>query len=403
MFSDEDYMKILEFSMKDFIANNDIIAGFPWFGAWGRDTMIALEGVLRLEGGAIIAQKILGKYTAQIINGLIPNMCSESQQQANYNSIDGTLWFILRLYQVNLALNDAIKETNKVSSERWKNCIEVANSMLESIVLKPHNDFHMREDGLLSLNESFAWATWMDAKVHDKPVTPRNGAPIEVNALLYNALCAFEKMVEEHNSKVNTKQNIFTNQAFLEAKAKIKTSFDKFWIGDYLADRLLGDEQLKEYRPNAIVATSLPFTNQLLTLNKLQQIYETAHAELFTPYGIRSLSPKDSKFNKKYIGVVEERDKAYHQGTVWGWLTLPFVQTWLNAYPNKSAEEAINHISYIVSKLRNGYKRGHIASVAEVWDGDKPHFPKGCPAQAWSVSALFTIECMIRDLKGGEL
>jgi glycogen debranching enzyme len=230
--------------------------------------------------------------------------------------------------------------------------------------------------------------------------TPRNGAPVEINALLFNAICAYEKMIDEYNDLSDDKKNMLTNQVFLEAKACIHDSFQKFWIDDFLADRIVGDEPIREYRPNAIIATSLPFSEKLLSLDKIQQIYEVAHRELFTYYGLRTLSPKDPKFKKKYFGGIAERDRAYHQGTVWAWLLLPMAKTWLKAFADRPVEEAVNHLSYLIEKLRNGYMRGHIASVAEIWDGDKPHFPKGCPAQAWSVSAVYCIENMILDLKG---
>ena len=399
-FNQEDYLKILEFSMRDFLANNNIVAGFPWFGAWGRDTMIALDGVLQLPKGSETAFEILEKYFSQIKDGLIPNMCSESHQEANYNSIDATLWFIIRMYEVCSDLAKNYPGTKKIKIERWKSIIHITEKILERILEKPHPDFFLRSDGLLELRENFASATWMDAKVNGQAVTPRCGAPVEINALLYNALCAYEKMIDEYNEISPDRDSFLTNQAYLEAKACIEESFQKFWIGDFLADRLVGDKPVKEYRPNAVLATSLPFSEKLLSLDKIQQVYDTAHVELFTPYGLRSLSPKDPKFKKKYFGGVTERDKAYHQGTVWAWLLLPLVRTWIKAYPNKSVQESINHINYLTEKLRNGYMRGHIASVAEVWDGDKPHFPKGCPAQAWSVSALYTIEHIIQELQG---
>ena len=401
MFNHDDYLKILELSMKDFLANDDIIAGFPWFGAWGRDTMIALEGVLQLPKGAEIGFKILEKYARQIKNGLIPNMCNESHQAANYISIDATLWFIIRLYEITKSLNETSNEAKKIKLERWKYVIKLTEQVLESILEKTNENFFIREDGLLELKENFASATWMDAKIDNVAVTPRNGAPVEINALLFNAISSYEKMTDLYNEISPDRDNILTNQMFLEAGQLIQQSFKKFWIEDYLADRIVGDLVIKEYRPNAIIATSLPFTDKLLSIDKIRQVYETAHVELFTPYGIRSLSPKDSKFKRKYIGSVTERDKAYHQGTVWGWLLLPFVKTWLWANPNLDKEASLNHISYLIERFRNGYMKGHIASVAEVWDGDKPHFPKGCPAQAWSVSALYCIEKIIIELKGG--
>jgi len=409
MFAHKDYMKILELSMRDFLANNDIIAGFPWFGAWGRDTMISMEGIMKLPKGAETAFAILEKYAKQVKNGLIPNMCGESHQEANYISIDATLWFVLRMYEVCKELHENYPDSKKNKMERCKAAAELAETILKEVLgvsgkgAKKGNqpkDFFIRSDGLIELSENFASATWMDAKVYDTAVTPRSGAPVEINALLFNALCAYEKMVDGHNEHCTARDTILTNQLLLEARSCLAESFQKFWIGDFLADRLIGDEPVREYRPNAFIATSLPFSDKLLSLDKIQQVYETGYVELFTPYGIRTLSPKDPKFKKKYFGGVVERDKAYHQGTVWAWLLLPFAKTWLKAYPDKSVEESINHLSYLIEKLRNGYMRGHIASVAEVWDGDKPHFPKGCPAQAWSVSAVFCIEHILLELQG---
>jgi len=400
LFSHADYMRILEFSMRDFLANNDIIAGFPWFGCWGRDTMISMEGVQKLPKGALIAYDILMKYAEQVKDGLLPNMCGESHQESNYHTIDATLWFIIRLWEVCSDLSANYSDTKKVKLARWKHAIRLTENIFEALLERPHKQFFLRTDGLLEITELFASATWMDANVDGKPVTPRDGAPVEINALLYNAICSYEKMIEEYNAISPDRDNLLTNQAYMEASICIAESFGKFWIGDYLADRLVGDEPVKEYRPNAIIAMSLPFSSRLVSPIKMQQIYETAHVELFTLYGLRTLSPRDPRYQKKYIGGGEERDRAYHQGTVWAWLLLPFVKTWLVAFANRPIEELIAHVNYLVEKLRNGYVRGHIASVAEVWDGDKPHFPKGCPAQAWSVSALYSIENILLSLQG---
>ncbi|HOD53036.1 MAG TPA: amylo-alpha-1,6-glucosidase [Candidatus Cloacimonadota bacterium] len=396
MFEYPDYLKILELSMTDFMANNDIVAGFPWFGAWGRDTMIALESIIQMPKGAEYAWSVLKKYNEQRKNGLLPNMCSESGQGGNYDTIDASLWFIIRLYETVEKLNQ--KGTQKQKTANWKEIIDITENTLNELLFKENEHFFIREDGLLELGHSFASATWMDAKISGNPVTPRDGAPVEINALLYNALCYYELMIEKYNNIAPESKFYLLNNEFIEQKNLIKESFSKYWIGDFLADRIYRDQVIAEYRPNAIIAASLPFTP--LSIDKLQQIYECAHIELFTPYGLRTLSPRDYKFKKKYIGDLNQRDKAYHQGTVWAWLLLPFVKTWLRAYPGKSVNESRNHISYLIEKFRNGYQKGHIASIAEVWDGDKPHFPKGTPAQAWSVNALYCIEMILSNLEG---
>jgi predicted glycogen debranching enzyme len=397
MFNYEDYMKLLEFSMRDFVANNDIIAGFPWFGCWGRDTMISLEGVLNLPKGDLLAYDILLKYANQIQNGLIPNMCSESFQQANYNSIDATLWFIIRLYQVCKSIETNHVQAKKDKLVRWKYAKKIVENIFECLLENNHPDFFIRYDGLLELREHFSSATWMDAKINNYAVTPRDGCPVEINALLFNAVCCYEKIIESHNALSTESDNFLTSQSFLEVSSRIKESFIKYWVGDFLADRLMGETPICEIRPNAIIAMSLPFSNRLLSQDKIQQLYETAFYELYTPYGLRTLSTRDYKFQKKYSGTLEERDYAYHNGTVWAWLLLPLVHTWFNAFPKKPFDETVQHITYVIDKLRNGYMYGHIASVAEVFDGDKPHFPKGCPAQAWSVSALFSIENILAN------
>ena len=395
LFDKEAYYKILELSMTDFIANDNIIAGFPWFGAWGRDTMIALEGVLRLPKGADIAWQVLKNYAVLIKDGLIPNMISESGQAGNYTSIDATLWFILRLFETCEILTQ--KGTQKQKLNYWKEVIDLTEKILNDLIYKTHYDFKIREDGLIELMHSFASATWMDAKINNISVTPRDGAPVEINALFYNALCCYMIMIEKYNNIAPESKFYITNLEYTQLKDQIKESFHKFWIGDYLADRLYHDEPIKEYRPNALIATSLPFSP--LSVDKIQQVYECAHVELFTPYGLRTLSPRDPSFKKKYFGDQIQRDKTYHQGTVWAWLLLPFVKTWLKAYPYKSSNESINHISYLIEKFRNGFSKGHIASIAEVWDGEKPHFPKGTPCQAWSVSAIYVIEMILKEME----
>ena len=396
MFADEDYKKILEMSLSDFMANNDIVAGFPWFGAWGRDTMIVLEGIIKMPNGAEYAWEVLKKYAEQRRNGLLPNMLAESGQTGNYDSIDATLWFIIRLYETLDILSK--KGSTKQKIANWRLAIRITEDTLQKILFAEQDSFFIRDDGLIHLNHSFASATWMDAKVDGQAVTPRDGSPVEINALLINALSYYELMIERYNEIAPGNKFYVLNDSFVESKELLIESFAKFWMGDYLADRLYHNEVIAEYRPNAVIAASLPFTP--LSIDKLQMVYESAHVELFTPYGLRSLSPRHYQFQKKYIGSVKNRDSAYHQGTVWAWLFLPFVKTWLRAYPDKSYADVKEHIGYLINSFRNGYQRGHIASIAEIWDGDKPHFPKGAPAQAWSVSALYAIEHILSNLEG---
>jgi len=388
LFSYDEYLKILEFALKDFVSNDDIVAGYPWYGAWGRDTMFVLNALLHSQDSADLVEKTLRKYSLHIKDGLIPNMLPESGREVNYDSIDATLWYVILLYKLGKKKN---------TSKFWKEAITTAELILTNIVSNQKHPFLIREDGLIELLPEFSHATWMDVKIDDKAVTPRNGAPVEINALWYNAICCYEEMCNRLNEKVSKKHPVAI--IITDFKDKVYSSFQKFWLDDYLADRLIGDEPVIEFRPNSLLAASLPWS--LLSREQMQKLFEKSFKELYTFYGIRTLTPKDMKFRKKYFGSQIERDKAYHNGSVWAWLLGAFCGTYLKAYHGvKSTAEIKKDLSEFVGNFRNSFIRGHIGSIAELWDGDSPHFPKGAPAMAWSVAALYNIETYIDSLEG---
>jgi predicted glycogen debranching enzyme len=391
MFDYPDYLKLLEQSLSHFLLQDNIIAGYPWFGCWGRDTFITMSALLADEKNYRLCWKIIKNYGRLIKDGLLPNMLPESGQEGNYTTIDASLWFVLRIYDlVSLLENNDLYGKKTIIRESVKLSSQVINGLLENTTFP----FSIGSDGLIYLEEGFAASTWMDAKVEGRAITPRTGAPVEINALFYNALCSHKQLVDKYEKK--------TGDSLLKSKIEklikiIPDSFQKFWIGDYLADRIVDGKPVKEYRPNALIATSLKFP--LISTAKMQTIITTASKQLLTPYGLRTLTPRDHRFKKKYLGNVEERDKQYHQGTVWAFLLDFYAQTYINAYQEtKTTSEMVNDLVKIVASLRNGFMKGHIRSVAEVWDGDKSHFPKGCPAQAWSVAALYRIEHLINRL-----
>jgi predicted glycogen debranching enzyme len=382
----EDYLKILEFALKDFVANDDIIAGYPFYGAWGRDTMVVLNALLHSAGNQELVERILGKYRRHIKGGLIPNMLAESGREANYDSIDATMWYIILLWKLGKIKHEA---------RFWKDAIALTEEILTAISNNFQYPFNLRKDGLIELNQDFAHGTWMDVRIDGKPVTPRAGAPIEINALWYNALCAYHAMCEASNELC--KENNPPLEPFDALKDKVLASMQKFWDGEFLADRLEGDKGIVEIRPNAIIALSLPW--QIFDLGIMKQVLERTFSELYTYYGIRTLSPKDVRFRKKYYGTQRERDLSYHNGSVWAWLFGPFCGLYLKVYrTEKSDQEIAEALSSFIGTFRSSFMKGHIASIAEVWDGDAPHFPKGAPAQAWSVAALYNIETYISSL-----
>ncbi len=390
LFTDQEYLKILKFALCDFIANDDIVAGYPWFGAWGRDTMVSINAFFHIPEMLGYCEQILMKYSQYIKDGRIPNMFPESGLEGNYDSMDATLWYVILLNKLGRYKKD---------SQLWDILLHIVEEIFKGILEHKGGLFEIRDDGLLNLNREFAHATWMDVRINNVCVTPRDGAPVEINALWYNAICSYEEMIGQSGKSPSRKTKLM--KTLFEIRDKIGVSFQKFWIGDYLADRLVGDEPVLEFRPNSLLAVALP--KMLISKQQAQQLFEKAKDELYTPYGIRTLSPRDYKFHKKYYGTQTERDMAYHQGTVWAWLIGPYCGTYLKAYKGiKPNEEIKNDLSSFIATFRNSFMKGHIASIAEVWDGESPHFPKGAPAQAWSVAALYNIESYIQTLDSEE-
>ncbi len=386
LFDRKGYMKILEFALQDFVTHDDVVAGYPFYGPWGRDTMVVLNALLRKSDMLETAERVLRKYGDHIHNGLIPNMMAETGREANYDSVDATLWYIIMLWKLG-------KKKNLKGF--WKEVIELTESIIPALMNHKDGSFAVRADGLLELSPAFAHGTWMDVRIEGKAVTPRWGAPIEINSLWFNALCAYEAMCDAYNQSGKLKHN--ANLDLLRLKDKVQDSFGKFWTGEFLADRLEGDKAIVEIRPNAIIALSLPWSPVSRDIMKL--VLERSFEELYTFYGIRTLSRKDTRFRKKYYGTQKERDLAYHNGSVWAWLFGPFCGLYLKVYRNEKSDAEIAAVfGEFIGVFRKGFMRGHIASVAEVWDGDIPHFPKGAPAQAWSVAALYNIETYLDSL-----
>lgn len=392
LFTFDEYRILLKTAMEDFIANDNIIAGFPWFSAWGRDTWISLKALLTM-GHVDLALKIIDTYGARMENGCIPNVLGEGGQGENYDTIDASLWFVLRAYEAVTDIHD-----DATLKKVFKTILPVIVHYLKD----PELPFHCDEDGLLSIRPG-PWAlTWMDAKIYGTPITPRYGKCVEINALWYNALCACVALAERagvsSSEKLKHARFHLTIGEVTKSIEKLEHSAAAFITPQGLADRIEDGKIFDELRPNALIAVSLPF--KLWEHDIVQRVWEYSRHELFTPYGIRTLSPAHSAFKKKYIGDQKMRDMAYHNGTVWAWLLSPFVHTYYDIFKSeKTPDELREDIIFFIWSFRNGFMRGHIASVAEVWDGDIPHFPKGCPAQAWSVAALVEAEALIDAIK----
>lgn len=341
-----------------------IIAGYPWFTDWGRDTMISLPGLLIAKGRLAEAREIMEAFLAYMKQGLIPNRFPDAGESPEYNTVDGTLW----MFQTVRAWLDAGGDRRFLRDAFYPAAKEVIAwhllGTLYGIGVDP-------SDNLLAHGPQL---TWMDTKF-----TPRAGKAVEVNALWHGALC----LMSQWASEVNDNPAEFANHA-----QAVRDSFPAaFWNTkrDCLKD-LRDDEKV---RPNQIFAVSLPY--DLLNKQQQQAVVRIVHRELLTPVGLRTLERSDSGYEPRYEGAPEQRDAAYHQGTVWPWLLGPFIDAYLTAC-GRTAKN-LEYCRGLVEKLEiEAALGGCLGAIAEIYDGDEPRLPRGCPAQAWSMAEIARVK-----------
>ena len=349
-----------------------IIAGYPWFTDWGRDTMIALPGLTISTGRYDIAKTILSTFAKYVDKGMLPNVFPDAGEIPEYNTVDATLWY----FEAIRAYYEATKDKEFIA-ELFPLLTDIVNWHIKGT----RYNIKMDDDGLLSAGEEGVQLTWMDAKVGDWVVTPRIGKPVEVNALWYNALVCMNYFAGVLGKSASQYQ---------EMVDKTRSHFSKFWYeeGGYCYDTIDSpDGNDTSFRPNQIFAVSLPSTDvgaNLAPLSKPQQkmVVDKVAQKLLTSYGLRSLSTDDPHYIGIYGGDRLQRDGSYHQGTTWGWLIGHFIQAHLQVY-NKP-ELARSFLLPIADHLQDGC----IGSISEIFDGDAPFTPRGCFAQAWSVAEV---------------
>ena len=350
-----------------------IMAGYPWFTDWGRDTMIALPGITLSTGRYDDAKEILTTFALNLKDGLLPNVFDDvSGAACHYNTVDATLWFFY-----------AIKKYYEHTQD--EEFIEMIYPKLEEVI-KQHKEgtsYNIKvdpTDGLLSAGKEGVQLTWMDAKVDDWVVTPRQGKAVEINALWYNALKIFNELGQELGYEDKN----------LDLITKIEDNFvDKFWYQqeNYLYDVINENEKDASLRPNQVFVVSLPYS--LLTAEKEKAIINKVYEELYTPLGMRSLAPSDSEYIGEYGGKRAIRDAAYHQGTTWGWLIGSFFEGYLKV--NNYSEAAKKNVLKMYQPFMEHLNNYGLGNISEVFDGDFPHEPRGCYAQAWSVAELLRV------------
>ena len=348
-----------------------VIAGYPWFTDWGRDTMISLEGLTLMTGRRNEAELILRMFANYVHDGLIPNMFPEGESDGLYNTADATLWFFHAIHRYVRITNDST--TLKLLLPKLMEIIEHhRNGTLFGIGMDP-------KDGLLRQGQEGYQLTWMDAKVGDWVVTPRRGKAVEINALWYNALRLMEGWLKDEGQEAAMRR-------MKETADRARESFNKrFWYeqGGYLYDVVDAENGGSDdaCRPNQVFAISLD--HPVLDEARWKPVMDVVTDRLLTPVGLRSLAPGHPDYKAKYYGDLRSRDAAYHQGTVWAWLIGPYVDAWLKLNPGKEAE-ARRFLAGLVGHMDDAC----IGSVGEVFDAEAPYTPRGCVAQAWSVAEV---------------
>jgi predicted glycogen debranching enzyme len=351
-------------------AGHTVIAGYPWFSDWGRDTMISLPGLTLATNRSEIARDIILEFSNHISQGMLPNRFPDIGEEPEYNTVDATLWY----FESIRAYVDLTGDQKLVLDELYDKLADVIDWHLKGTRYKIHVD----TDGLLCAGEPGVQLTWMDAKVGDHVITPRTGKPVEIQALWYNAL----RIMAEFAAALGKAED----KARFDAMADLaKLSFNAaFWNadGEYLYDVVENGNRDASVRPNQIFAVALK--HSMLDEERSRTVVEKVEAELLTPVGLRSLSPHDPAYVPVYIGSPWERDSAYHQGTVWGWLIGPFVEAYRKVYPGEDTEK-------FLAGFRAHLLEAGIGQISEIFDADPPHTPRGCPAQAWSVAEVLRV------------
>ena len=349
-----------------------VIAGYPWFSDWGRDTMISIPGLCLAIGRVEDAKIILRTFAESVSEGMVPNRFPDYGEPPEFNTVDATLWFFLAVYKYYRHTSD-------------KEFVSALIPVLQDIMAWHYKGtryrIHVDSDELLYSGQAGIQLTWMDAKAGDWVVTPRTGKAVEVNALWFNALSVMAALLSETGDLKQADD--FRKRAF-----RASASFNRvFWNKSLgcLYDFVDGDYKNDDLRPNQIFALSLPF--KLLPKDKAEKVFAILTRKLLTPRGLRSLSPDHKDYKPVYAGDPWHRDSAYHQGTVWSFLFGPYVDAWMNLSGERGRSDASRMLTVFFEHL----DEAGVGTVSEIFDGAPPHYPRGCVAQAWGVAEVLRV------------
>jgi predicted glycogen debranching enzyme len=358
-----------------------IVAGYPWFTDWGRDTFIALRGLCLASGRLCEARDILLEWANAVSQGMLPNRFPDHGEEPEFNAVDASLWYVIAVHEL---LEGAASASNLISDADEQVLRRAVEQIVEGYAAGTRFGIRLDADGLLLAGTPGVQLTWMDARVGDHVITPRIGKPVEIQALWLNAVAAAGQ----------------SQSRWREVFERGRASFiDRFWSDTtgYLADVVDVDHvpgaRDDSFRPNQILAIGgLPIA--LMDGERARRVVDEVERRLVTPLGLRSLAPGEAGYSARYEGGPSTRDGVYHQGTVWPWLIGPFVEAWLRTRGNTSAarrEARLRFLNPLLAHLETA-GLGHISEIA---DAEEPFTPRGCPFQAWSLGELIRLDRQI--------
>ena len=373
----EDFLRQLVHASDQFIVHRQstglrtVLAGLPWFSDWGRDTMIALQGLTLCTKRYQDNQDILKTFAAYVKKGLVPNLFPDEGTDPMYNTVDAAMWYF---HAVDRYLHYTGSETDYTFVK-----VHIYPKMKEIIeAYKTGTDFsiHMDKDGLIHAGSGFDQVTWMDVRVGEWVVTPRHGKPVEINALWYNALCIMAQLSARYGEDP---------EPYRQLAAMVKSNFClKFWNEEASCLYDVVDDKDPSVRPNQIWAVSLPHT--MLSEEQNLAVVNKVINDLYATYGLRSLSPRDPAYKGSYKGKLQDRDAAYHQGTAWAFPLGGLITAYVKVHNH--SPEAIRYAELLLAPMKDHLRDGCVGTIAEIFDGDSPNLSRGCYAQAWSVGEV---------------
>ncbi len=359
-----------------------VLAGFPWFADWGRDALIALPGLLLSTGRFDEARQVLETFAGAIDGGMVPNRFDDYGGDPHYNSMDASMWFIVTADRYLRATGD---------DAFWADVLMGASRQ----ITRHFRDgtrfgIHADADGLITGGSAETQLTWMDAKLGDEPITPRHGKPVEINAMWYAAhriLAQRAAGLDDDLASTTAGQAEQIGESFRRVYWNPQTGC--------LNDCITDGQPDGSVRPNQLLAVSLPYSP--LKSDQQRSVVDVTGEALRTPLGLRSLHPCDPRYRRGYGSSWESRDRAYHQGTVWGWLIGPFIEAYLNVYGRQA--DYVNQAAGWLAAVDGHLRQAGLGQVSEIFDGDPPHAPRGCFAQAWSVAEWLRAKLLVAERK----